>query len=157
MPAVAPAPAAMEQPQTADDFVYNLGTGHLFLQRDGYPFQKVDERFKRHLAQFMDCLSPNGDEKPLRLETFAAAVGAGMLHHHLFEPLVHPVIETAFLAVAAVVALDKVDDAAKPYLSPLVPLAHLRARRQHDGDLFTTRAIKEDVHRIVEKKLREFF
>ena len=41
-------------------------------------------------------------------QAFALAIGANMLNHHLFEPILHPVVVGAIFAIPPIVALDAV-------------------------------------------------
>src|SRR5207302_9604579 len=65
------------------------------------------------LADVVDGLSRDGEQEAGRTDARALAVGAGVLHHHLVEPGLHPGTRFAALPVTAVVPLDAPRDAAE--------------------------------------------
>ena len=64
------------------------------------------------LADVVDRLAADGEEQAGRAQPRAVAVRARLLDHDLVEPLLHPRVHFAALAVAAVVTLDPPCDAA---------------------------------------------
>ena len=107
-----------------------------------------DQIFVAQFAQLVDGFPTHRHQEALRLEPLAGAVRADVLHHHLLQPLFHPVVVDAFFAVAPVAALDMVDDPAKAHLAPGVLRAHRRPFRQDDLELLPFAAVKEDVHHL---------
>ena len=77
------------------------------------------------LAHLLDGLSRDGEQLPGGAQPPALAVGAGVLDHHLVQPLLHAGAGLAALPVAAVVALDPPGDAAEAdrLALPVVALA----------------------------------
>ena len=99
-----------------------------------------------HLAEIVDGLSVDGEEQPGRADARSLAVRAGVLHHHLVEPRLHPRVRLAALPVPAVMPLDAPRDPVKADLLAFRVLAlDLRLRRHPHHEFLAVEPVQDRV------------
>jgi hypothetical protein len=101
----------------------------------------------------VDALAGHGHQQPLRTQARPLAVRTAVLHHYLFQVLLHPGVRHLFLPVPAVVSLDPVRDPVEPDFFAHAPVARLRAFRQQLQELLALRAVEEDIDDLLRQLL----
>ncbi len=139
-------PDAQQQFQPAADLAQHLPAG---VRAAAGRLDRAEKRVQFvevELADLVDGLALDGEQQPGGPDARAVAIGAGVLHHHLVEPGLHPGTGFAALPVAAVVPLDAPRDSAEADLLAFRVFAFdLRLGRHADHDLLAIEPVQDRV------------
>ena len=98
-----------------------------------------------HLAQVVNGATGHSDEHARGFEPRAAAVRAVVLDHDLAQVVLHARMRHPLAAIAAIAALDLVDDPIESNLTPFVAPPLGRARRQDNGEALALGAVEQHI------------
>ena len=140
---------AHDEIEPQHQLAHDLLAGLLPLHGHGNVLEKIAQLLQVHLAQVVDGVASHGDEHARGFEPRAAAIRAIVLDHDLAQIVLHPRMRHPLAAVAAVAALDLVDDPIKSNLAPFVAPALGRARRQDNSEALALGAVEQHVHDAV--------
>ena len=102
-----------------------------------------------HFTEVVDVVILNGDQKALLLKAIAAAIRTKVLNHHLAQVILHASVSGTLLSVAAIMALNLVDDAVVAKLASDVFGAGLGIGRLLNGNPFPFCPVQEQILNLV--------
>ena len=147
-------PDAEQQIQPAANVLQHLAAGVGAAARRLDRGQEALQLVEVQLAELVDVAAVDREQQARRAHARALALRARALDHHLVEPLLHPRVRLASLAVAPVVPLDPPGDAVKADLASVRTAAqHLRVRRRHHLDLRRAEAVEDGLARRFRQRL----